>query len=107
MNSQTVRRKVIVTDPQGLHLRPLAAFAQLASKFRSAVHVCKDNNRYDGRSPIQLMLLAAVQGTELTLEASGDDAPEAVEALAELLSSRFSEQEPDQPALPGNSSSEQ
>jgi phosphocarrier protein HPr len=100
MNGQTLRRKVIVTDPQGLHLRPLAAFAQLAAKFRSVVFVCKDDEKFDGRSPIQLMLLAAVQGTELTLEVSGDDAEQAIGALADLLSSNFSEEESDDPPLP-------
>jgi phosphocarrier protein HPr len=85
MNSQTIRRKVIVTDPLGLHMRPLTAFAQRALQYRCDVTVAKDDQRVNGKSPLELMLLAAPQGTELVLELSGDDAQEAADILADLL----------------------
>jgi phosphotransferase system HPr (HPr) family protein len=100
MNGQPLRRKVIVTDPDGLHLRPLAAFAQLAAKYHSTVFVCKGDEKLDGRSAMQLLLLAAVQGTELTLEVTGDDAEEAIAVLGNLLSSNFSGAESADPPLP-------
>jgi phosphocarrier protein HPr len=85
MNGETLKREVIVTNPQGLHMRPLAAFAQLANRFQSTVTVQKGDQRSNGKSILDLMLLAADQGTELILEVSGSDAQAAVDVLARLL----------------------
>ena len=85
MNGETIRRKVTITNPQGLHIRPASAFAQLAGKFQSRVTVWKDTQGVNGRSPLELLLLAALPGTELIVEVSGEDAETALEALAILL----------------------
>ena len=85
MNGEILRRKITVTDPLGLHMRPLTAFAQKALQFKSAVTVSKDDQRVNGKSPLELMLLAAEQGTELTLEVCGPDREAAIEILAALL----------------------
>jgi phosphotransferase system HPr (HPr) family protein len=85
MNGETLKREVIVTNPQGLHMRPLAAFAQSANRFQSTVIVQKGDQRSNGKSILDLMLLAADQGTELILEVSGSDAQVAMEVLAQLL----------------------
>src|SRR6476659_4620909 len=85
MNSAPLQRKVLVTNPHGLHLRPSAAFAQLAERFQSNVTVSCDGKSVNGKSVWDLISLAALVGTELTLEADGPDAGEALEALATLL----------------------
>jgi phosphocarrier protein HPr len=85
MNGEVLRRKVTVQDPLGFHMRPLTVFAQRAGQFQSAVTVAKDDQRVNGKSPLELMLLAAEQGTELTLEVCGPDAQAAIDVLAELL----------------------
>src|SRR5947209_13150958 len=85
MNGEILRRKVIVQDPLGLHMRPLTAFAQRAGQFQCTVTVTKEDQRVNGKSPLELMLLAAPQGSELVLEVSGKDAATALETLAELL----------------------
>ena len=85
MNGEVLVRKITVTDPLGLHMRPLTAFAQRAGQFQSSVAVCKDDQRVNGKSPLELMLLAAQQGAELTLEVSGVDAAQAIDVLAAML----------------------
>src|SRR5438128_1643773 len=55
MNGEILRRKITVTDPLGLHMRPLTAFAQKALQFKSAVTVSKDDQRVNGKSPLELM----------------------------------------------------
>jgi phosphotransferase system HPr (HPr) family protein len=85
MNGETIQRKVQVTDPQGFHMRPASAFAQLAMKFQSDVSVSKDGQRVNGKSPLELMFLGAEEGSELLLEAAGPDAREALDALAQFL----------------------
>jgi phosphotransferase system HPr (HPr) family protein len=85
MSGETLRQTVVVTNPQGFHMRPLTAFVELARKFQSTVTVRKDGQSSDGKSPLELMTLGAEQGTELVLEVSGSDARAALEALARVL----------------------
>jgi len=85
MNSTPIQRKVFVTNPNGLHMRPSAQFVQLAEQFQSNVVVRTDSREANGKSIWDLMGLAAEEGTELTLEADGPDASDALEALAALL----------------------
>lgn len=87
MDDKTVQRKVVIGNPQGFHLRPQGAFAQLARQFQSTVSVVRDDRRANGKSGLELMLMSVPQGTELVVEANGPDAQQAVDALAELLSS--------------------
>jgi len=76
---------VVIANPQGLHARPADLFSRLASRFDSAVEVVKDGQRVDGKSILDVLMLAAVQGTTLTIVATGADASEAVEALARMV----------------------
>jgi phosphotransferase system HPr (HPr) family protein len=87
MSNDPLQRRVILANPNGLHMRPSAAFVELASRFQSNVTVTRDGNSVNGKSLWDLLLLAAEHGTELLLEADGPDANEALEALAKLLSS--------------------
>ena len=97
MSGETLRQKVVITNPQGFHMRPLTAFVELARKFQSAVFVCKDDQRSNGKSPLELMTLGAEQGTELTLEVSGSDARAALDALVELMHALGRAEPPDDP----------
>ncbi len=97
VNGETLRQKVVITNPQGFHMRPLTAFVRLAQTFQSTVTVIKDEQRCNGRSPLELMTLGADQGTELILEVSGSDARAALDALAKLIASPQPEEGPESP----------
>jgi len=88
--------KVVVDNPQGLHARPADLIVRLAKQYQSKIEVVKENQRVDGKSILDLLTLAAVQGTELTIEAMGDDAQAAIDALAALFATNFPESEQDQ-----------
>jgi phosphotransferase system HPr (HPr) family protein len=64
---------------------------ETASGFRSSVRVLKEAQAADGKSAISLMLLEAARGAHVTIEACGDDEVAAVDALVELVESRFGE----------------
>jgi phosphotransferase system HPr (HPr) family protein len=96
MMGQTLTTKVLITNPQGFHMRPAAAFVKVAKQFQSAVYVCKDDQRVDGKSVINLLSLGAPCGSELTLEVSGVDAGEALAALLEVVNAPADE--PDTPS---------
>ena len=93
MTGSTVRQKVMVTNPQGFHLRPVAAFATRAMKFPGEVRVLKGDQVADGKSPINLLALGAPEGTELTIEVTGDGAPAVLSALVEILNTSFPDPE--------------
>jgi phosphotransferase system HPr (HPr) family protein len=88
-----LRRTITVVNPQGLHLRPAAAFAKRAREFAASVQVLRDDRAVNGKSQLDLVLLAAEPGTELIIEVSGPDAESAIEALAELLAGTSAEDE--------------
>ena len=85
---------VTITNRLGLHARPAMMFVDVASKFAADVTVrrCDQVEFVDGKSIMQLMMLAATQGTELEICAKGDDADPAVQELVTLIQSNFSEE---------------
>src|SRR5262245_16517095 len=85
MNGESLRRSVIITNPQGLHMRPITTFTELAKTFTSTVDIIKKGERFNGKSPLALLGLGAEQGTELTLEVLGADQDQAMNALGDLL----------------------
>ena len=82
---------MVITHQDGLHMRPLEMFIKRAMKFNSEIFVIKENQRANAKSMISLLALGAGQGTTLVLQARGDDAEEAVEHLAKLIESNFTE----------------
>jgi phosphocarrier protein HPr len=91
MSGPRLQRRVTITNPQGFHIRPMSAFAQLAQKYQSAVEVSNGTIRVNGKSQWDLMLLAAEQGVELIVEAEGPDAAEALDVLCEVLNAPYDE----------------
>jgi phosphotransferase system HPr (HPr) family protein len=83
--SVALERNVTVANPNGLHMRPCAAFAELAMRFQSDVLVRHNGQTANGKSIWDLLSLAAMPGVILTLQASGPDADEALSALSHLL----------------------
>jgi phosphocarrier protein HPr len=95
MSGETLQRKVTITNPHGFHMRPATLFAQMAGRFQSTVVILCDDKRINGKSPLELMFLAAECGTELTLEVSGPDAQAAMEPLVQILAAPSADDLPD------------
>src|SRR5271154_6409184 len=91
------RRQVEVTNSLGLHMRPANKFVELALHFQAEIRVHYNGNEFNGKSILDLTSLAAESGTLLELEGRGPDAAEALEALADLFSARFHEDEDGEP----------
>jgi phosphocarrier protein HPr len=87
--STPVTRVIVIRNKQGLHARPAAMFAKLANRFSANILLVHENHRVEARSIMDLLTLGAGPGTKLVLEATGDDAHEAVEALAQLVEVGF------------------
>lgn len=74
-------------------MRPAYMFAETASQFASRIEVAKDNVRIDGKSVLSILTLGAAQGSEVSIEATGEDAQSAVDTLSNLVMSGFSNRE--------------
>ena len=88
-----VVRVLQICNKKGLHARASAKFVQLVEKYDAEVKVRRGHETVGGTSIMGLMMLAAGPGSTITVEATGAQAAEVVEALARLVSGRFTEQE--------------
>jgi phosphocarrier protein len=84
-------RSLKIVNKLGLHARAASRFVHLANKFQSRITVNKGNARVDGKSILGLLTLAASKGTTLELLADGEDEIAALDALEELVRTRFGE----------------
>lgn len=84
-------RQVILANRTGLHLRPARLFVETAGKFEAAIHVTCADQRVNGKSIMELLALAALPDSKLTIRAEGPDADRAVNALADLVEKGFSD----------------
>ncbi|MAJ47277.1 MAG: hypothetical protein CBC35_08520 [Planctomycetes bacterium TMED75] len=89
------RCKVEILNKLGLHARPAMTFAEKASEFTSTITVRRidSEDSVDGKSIMQMLMLAGTMGTKLEIVADGDDAKAALGALQELVNARFQEDE--------------
>ncbi len=88
-----VVRQLEICNKKGLHARASAKFVQTVEKYDAEVTVTRGNESVGGTSIMGLMMLAAGTGTIITVEASGPEAAAVVDALADLVSCRFTEEE--------------
>jgi len=86
---------VEIKNAEGLHMRPAMQFVDIASQFECDITVSNDENTVDGKSIMQMSMLAATCGTKLKIKAEGADAKEAIDALRELVEEKhFDEPKP-------------
>ena len=77
--------QVQIKNADGLHMRPAMQFVDIANQFECDITVSNNENTVDGKSIMQMSMLAATYGTNLKIKAEGADAQQAVNALRELV----------------------
>ena len=88
--SATSETTIVVRNKNGLHARPSSVLAEAALRFtETAIAIRKGELEVDAKSIMELLLLEASCGTELTLSASGPEAEEAIQALTSLFDGEF------------------
>jgi phosphocarrier protein len=90
--SDRVEATVLIRNKRGLHARASAKFVTIAAGFTAEIEVCKDGSGVNGTSIMGLMMLAAAQGDDIHISASGPDAEAAVAALVKLVEDKFGEE---------------
>ena len=86
-----IKKTLTMTPRLGLHAKPAGMFVREAARFRSEIMVVKDGVEVNGKSVMQLMLLAAEHDCEIILRVSGPDEKQVLEALEELFRRKFDE----------------
>ena len=89
MAKQSATRKVTVTHSPGLHARPCLAIVNTVRRFQSEVTIGNGNEVANASEILELMSLGVPLGTQVTLQAKGPDAVEAVDALERLFADNF------------------
>lgn len=82
----TIRKDVQLAHVNGLHLTPIQLLVKRATGFQSEVKVLFDGKTANAKSAMDLLLLGATCGSTMTIEATGPDCEEAVEAAIQVLS---------------------
>jgi phosphocarrier protein len=86
-----VERTVQILNKNGLHARPAAEIVKLAAKYTSEITISRDGTEVNGKSIMGVMMLAAECGASIVLRANGDDAEQALDAIAALIANKFGE----------------
>ena len=93
--NNTVRQMELeIKNADGLHMRPAMLFVDTASRFSSDIIVSNEETEVDGKSIMQMSMLAATCGTKLKVKAAGSDATEAIEALRHLIEEQLFDEPP-------------
>lgn len=90
----TATGTVSIRNRLGMHARPAMMFVETACKHQATIRIGRVDNpaeKLDGKSIMQVMMLAATQGTGIVIEAAGVDADDALKSLVELVESGFGE----------------
>ena len=80
---------VQIKNADGLHMRPAMQFVDIANRFQCDITVSNGQNNVDGKSIMQMSMLAATCGTKLKIRADGADAQQAIDALRELVEEKM------------------
>ncbi|MHC4260661.1 MAG: HPr family phosphocarrier protein [Planctomycetota bacterium] len=86
--------EVEIRNADGLHMRPAMQFVDVASGFECDIIVSNSENNVDGKSIMQMSMLAATCGTKLRIKAEGADATQAVDALRKLVEEKMFDEPP-------------
>jgi len=89
---KTASKSFVIPNKLGLHARAAAQVVKTANRFASEITISTRKQKVNGKSIMGVLMLAASKGTKITVDAHGKDAPEALEAIDQLIQTRFGEE---------------
>ncbi len=87
-----ITRRLEILNQRGLHARAAAKFVKLAALYKAQILVQRNDMQVSGQSIMGLMMLAAGPGCTIDLSVEGEQAPEALEAITDLIARKFDEE---------------
>jgi len=92
-NAITVTKELTIINKLGLHARAASKLAQLCQQFTATISLELEEKEADANSIMAIMLLAGGQGKTVKVTAQGIDAPQALQAISQLISDKFDEEQ--------------
>ena len=92
MSESIATRTVVVSDPAGVHARTAVAIAEVVRRWKTPVTLIKDDRRVAATDVLQILTMAAAQGSRVEIEAVGPDAVAVLDALEPLFAGRFGDE---------------
>lgn len=89
MTIHTAKGVLTINNDRGLHSRPSTELVKCALQFKSEIKLYYQANLVDGKSLLEILMLAAGKGSKIEIEATGIDAEEAVAAIIQLAANNF------------------
>jgi phosphocarrier protein len=86
-----VSQKIVVNNPQGLHMRPAGVFAKGVAKFASDVNIVFNGKTTNGKSLLNIIGACIKCGNEIEIQCDGPDEEEALKTAIELIESGLGE----------------
>jgi len=86
-------KDIEIINKKGLHARAASKLVQLATKFESKIQISRDGQNSDGKSILGVLVLAAHQGSHITIKTDGTDEQDAMDQLCDLITRKFDEGE--------------
>lgn len=88
-----IEKTAMIVNRLGLHARAAALLVKLSNSFQSEILIEHGGNVANTKNIMEVLMLAATQGTTLKISASGADEQPAMEAVLELIANKFNEAE--------------
>ncbi|MDP1834653.1 MAG: HPr family phosphocarrier protein [Chlamydiales bacterium] len=85
----TVKGVFVVGNDKGLHTRPSTELVKCAATFKADVRLLYQNHEVNAKSLLGILMLAAAKGAKIGVEATGEDAQEAVKTIVSLAQNNF------------------
>lgn len=88
-NENTEKATFVVLNEKGLHTRPSTELVKCSSSFNCQINLYYRNNTVNAKSLLGILMLSAGKGAKIKIEANGDDAKKAIDAILSLASNKF------------------
>lgn len=88
-STKKVAKTFTIVNDKGLHTRPATELVKCASTFQSHIMLSYQDLTVNAKSLLGILMLAAARGAKIRVEAEGDDATSAVEAIIDLSKNKF------------------
>ena len=89
---QVLRQEFTIRNKLGIHARAAAKIVQTSNQFHSRIRIIKNGQEADAKSMLGILALSCPLGTRIEVCAEGEDAAEALAALAVLFDDKFGEE---------------
>ncbi len=87
-----IKETIEITNKLGLHARASAKLSHLANSYKSDIYLIYKGDRVNAKSLLGILTLAACVGTEISIEANGDDEKKAIKEIVNMFKSKFDEE---------------